>query len=289
MGTELGAAPPYQGPQDVVFTSVEEASRNQGAEAGSYQPAGTASVVVEPGDTLSGLLAQARPPLDWNDPAQRAQFLKDNPQFATPQDLAGAPELAELAGGRNPDLIWPGEVVYVRDPALAAAEALQDAHGLSVGTDSQATHQAEQVAQAEADLEIAVRDELAAGGTPEAIKARLQAGSGLPDAQIDAVVERATVPPSPTNPAGGSRAGAPFSPEYATNQAAAAWAQADGLGVSTDSQVTHRMQELERTGNDFVAAVQEELRDGASADDIKARYGNDPDLDALIDRAAAGG
>jgi hypothetical protein len=57
-------------------------------------------VAVEPGDTISGLMAQQG--LDWNDPAQRAQFMADNPQFA------------DAAGSRNPDLIWPGEVLYVR-------------------------------------------------------------------------------------------------------------------------------------------------------------------------------
>ena len=99
MGTELSSAPPYQGSRDVSYTSVSEAQQGQGPE-GQPPPAGTVPVAVERGDTISGLMAQQG--LDWNDSAQRAQFIADNPQFA------------DAAGGRNPDLIWPGEVLYVR-------------------------------------------------------------------------------------------------------------------------------------------------------------------------------
>jgi hypothetical protein len=99
MGTELSSAPPYQGNPDVSHTSVVEAQQGQGPE-GQHAPAGTVPVAVEPGDTISGLMAQQG--LNWNDPAQRSQFIADNPQFA------------DAAGGRNPDLIWPGEVLYVR-------------------------------------------------------------------------------------------------------------------------------------------------------------------------------
>jgi len=99
MGTELASAPPFQGNRDVSYTSVSEAQQGQGPE-GQQAPAGTVPVAVEPGDTISGLMAQQG--LDWNDPAHRAQFMADNPQFA------------DAAGGRNPDLIWPGEVLYVR-------------------------------------------------------------------------------------------------------------------------------------------------------------------------------
>lgn len=102
MGTDLSSAGQYQGRQDVSFTSVKEAQAGQGAE-GQPAPAGTTPVAVEPGDTISGLMARANPPLDWNNPDHRAQFLADNPQFA------------DAAGGRNPDLIWPGEVVYIRN------------------------------------------------------------------------------------------------------------------------------------------------------------------------------
>lgn len=99
--TNLDSAPPYSGRSDVSFTSVEEARRGAGPE-GQAAPAGTTAVAVERGDTLSGLMSQANPPLDWNNPEQRAQFLSDNPQFS------------DVGGGRNPDLIWPGEVVYIR-------------------------------------------------------------------------------------------------------------------------------------------------------------------------------
>src|SRR5688500_10223618 len=99
MGTELSSAPPYQGNPEVSYTSVVEPQQEQGPE-GQQAPAGTVPVAVEPGDTISGLMAQQG--LDWNDPAQRSQFIADNPQFA------------DAAGGRNPDLIWPGEVLYVR-------------------------------------------------------------------------------------------------------------------------------------------------------------------------------
>lgn len=93
----------FQGsaPADQV-TTVQEAQNNQAAD-GSQAPAGTTAVVVEPGDTISEIMDKYG--LSWNDPGQRAQFLQDNPQFA------------DRAGGRNPDLIWPGEVVYVSNGA----------------------------------------------------------------------------------------------------------------------------------------------------------------------------
>ena len=84
-------------PADKVTTTTE-ARNGQGAD-GSTAPKNTTPIVVEPGDTISQIMAKYG--LDWNNPADRAQFLKDNPQFA------------ELGGGRNPDLIWPGEVVYI--------------------------------------------------------------------------------------------------------------------------------------------------------------------------------
>jgi hypothetical protein len=95
---------------------VAEAQAGQGAET-QPAPAGTESVAIEPGDTISGLMAQAEPPLDWTDPADRKQFLLDNPQFITYEDAQADPDLAALfdpGSGRNPDLIWPGEVVYIR-------------------------------------------------------------------------------------------------------------------------------------------------------------------------------
>jgi hypothetical protein len=99
MGTDLSSAPPYSGRNDVSYTSVEEAQQGKGPE-GQQAPAGTKPVAVEHGDTISSLMAKQG--LDWNDPEDRAQFLRDNPQFA------------EAGGDRNPDLIWPGEVLYIR-------------------------------------------------------------------------------------------------------------------------------------------------------------------------------
>lgn len=89
----------FQGsaPADQV-TTVQEAQQGKGAD-GSKAPDGTTPVVVERGDTISQIMAKYG--LDWGNQDQRDQFLKDNPQFA------------DTAGGRNPDLIWPGEVVYV--------------------------------------------------------------------------------------------------------------------------------------------------------------------------------
>lgn len=100
--TNLGSAPPYTGRQDVSFTSVQEANNRKGAE-GQSAPAGTTPVAVEAGDTISELMSQANPPMNWNNEADRAKFLQDNPQFA------------DARGGRNPDLIWPGEVIYIRN------------------------------------------------------------------------------------------------------------------------------------------------------------------------------
>lgn len=118
MGTNLSSAGPYQGRNDVSYTSVEEARAGKGPE-GQAAPAGTTPVAVEPGDTISDLMSKSQPPLDWNNPEHRAQFLADNPQFSE-------------TGGRNPDLIWPGEVVYIRsgeagsDPSVPAQDTTGD-------------------------------------------------------------------------------------------------------------------------------------------------------------------
>lgn len=119
MGTDLGSAPPYSGNPNVSYTSVAEAEAGQGAEA-QAAPAGATPVAVEPGDTISALMAQAEPPMDWNDPDDRKQFLLDNPQFITYEDAQADPQLAALfdpSSRRDPDLIWPGEVIYIRGGA----------------------------------------------------------------------------------------------------------------------------------------------------------------------------
>lgn len=166
MGTDLNAAPPYQGPQDVSYTSVEEAMGGEGPE-GQSAPPGTTPVAVTPGDTISELMAAAHPPMDWGNPAHREQFLRDNPQFA------------DLEGGRNPDLIWPGEVIYLRtaspaqatDQAIAELAALEEQYGDTTPGSSvrAAEHRAEMLAQGEQAVKDAALAELASGATANEI------------------------------------------------------------------------------------------------------------------------
>ena len=264
--TFQGSAPANQ------VTTVEEA-RNGKAADGGQAPQGTTPVVVEPGDTISGIMAQHG--LDWNDPAQRAQFLQDNPQFA------------DQAGGRNPDLIWPGEVLYVRSgqggspesqATDQAAAELAQAEGMSASTDSQVTNKENTIARCKTGLEQAVRNEIAAGGDPAQIKERLKndPSIGLDDQTIDQIVDAATQPASRTNPVGGAATeAAPLSPAHATNKAAA------GLSPSDTGSAAGEKQRI------FIDAAKTELEQGVSVDELKSRYGNDPLLDGLIDTAYA--
>ncbi len=126
MGTDLGSAPPYSGNTSVSYTSVEEAMRGEGPE-GQQAAEGTEPVAVESGDSISSLMA--RQGLDWGNPADRRQFLADNPQFITREDVEQFPELASLFdpdSGRNPDLIWPGEVLYIRPPQGGGSESTNE-------------------------------------------------------------------------------------------------------------------------------------------------------------------
>jgi len=100
-------------PADKV-TTIAEAGKGQGAD-GSAAPKGTTPIVIERGDTISQIMAKYG--LDWSNPADRAQFLKDNPQFA------------ELGGGRNPDLVWPGEVVYIHTGGETRASVKEETGG----------------------------------------------------------------------------------------------------------------------------------------------------------------
>ena len=273
--TDLSSAPPFQGNPNVSFTSTEEALAEQGAE-GQAAPDGAIPVAVESGDTISGLMAQAG--LDWNDPEDRAQFLADNPQFA------------DASGGRNPDLIWPGEVLYLRPPGSAPAgsaesqatdqdaQELADAQSMSASTDSQVTHRENTVAAATEQLEHSIRAEIAAGGDPEEIRQRLKDDESLDldDATIDAAVDAAQQPASRTNPVGGDAAeSAPLSPAHDTNEAAANLSPG-ATGAEADAQ--------RRT---FVDAARTELEQGVSVEQLQARYGNDPMLNALIEQADA--
>lgn len=262
--TNLDNAPRYQGNPNVEFTSVAEARNDRGATDGTYQPHGTATFAVQPGDTISDVMAAARPPMDWSNPQHREQFLRDNPQFA------------DVEGGRNPDLIWPGEVLYVRDAALGAAERLHEADAMQVSTDSQATHKATLQAEAEADLEIAVRGELAAGNSAADVRERLIQQGGVSPEVADRVMQRAQTEASPTNPIGGP--GAPLSSRHASNSAAAA---VQASPVSRDDPAVAAADQA------FVDAVKQELREGVSVDEIKARYGNSAWLNSFIDQAAS--
>jgi hypothetical protein len=261
--TNLDTAPRYQGNPNVEYTSVAEARSERGATDGAYQPQGTATFAVQPGDTIADVMAAARPPMDWSNPAHREQFLRDNPQFA------------DVDGGRNPDLIWPGEVLYVRDAALGAAEHLREADAMRVSTDSQATHKGTLQAEAEADLEIAVRGELAAGHSPADVRERLiQQGGVAPDV-ADRVIQRAQTQPSANNPVGGP--GAPLSSRRESNDAAAA---------VQPSPVSREDDTVAAADQRFVDAVKQELGEGVSIDEIKARYGNNEWLNGFIDQAA---
>lgn len=183
--TNLDSAPRYQGPGSASFTSVDEAEAGKGAE-GQAAPQGTTPVAVEPGDTISGLMARAQPPLSWSNPEHRAQFLADNPQFTE-------------TGGRNPDLIWPGEVVYVRtgspsqatDAAVAELAALEQQHGqTSPGSSVRAAeHRAEVFSKGEQAVKEAALAELSAGATADEILARYGGSNASP--RVEAAVREA--------------------------------------------------------------------------------------------------
>ena len=122
----------YSIPSDISFTSVEEARQGLGAE-GQPAPEGTVAVMIEDGEYIS--LVMAEHGLDWNNEGDRIQFLMDNPQFITTDALARHPELApyaEQAGGRDPDLVYAGEVIHIRtgdgsDPQAAGQPTPEEA------------------------------------------------------------------------------------------------------------------------------------------------------------------
>lgn len=126
----INPATPFQGPSSVAHTTHQEAAAQLAADGQTAAPAGTTPVPVNPGDTISELMANARPPLDWNNPRDRAQFLADNPQFSE-------------TGDRNPDLIWPGEVLYIRSgstqPTLGGEPPTNGTHAVG-GPDEQGNY-----------------------------------------------------------------------------------------------------------------------------------------------------
>lgn len=250
---------PYAGPQfrDTAVVTTQEV--NNGV---NNPPPGTVAHTVKPGDNLWDISG-----------GNLAGIYQNNPQF-NPQ-----------TGSRNPDLIYPGEVVFVPvqpgTPAAtdAAAGQVADAQALSANTDSQVTYKEDRVADASADLEVAVRNEIAAGGDPAAIKTRLSndpALDGVSDAAISEIVDRATTAPSASNPIGGQRP--PLSPESTTNATALSYSQTEPTPVAPGPRAEARTA--------FVNAVRTELQQGGDVQEIKARYGNDPYLNGAIDEAA---
>ncbi|WP_242112133.1 LysM peptidoglycan-binding domain-containing protein [Luteimonas aquatica] len=240
-------------------------------------PDGTTPYTVKHGDNLTQIASQN----GYGNPPNMEAFYKDNPQYAE----------------RNPDLIYPGEVVFVRgaegspERTDAAARDLSDTKSQSASTDSQVTGKEAATAEAEADLDAAVRKEIAAGGDPKAIKERLKEQNlpNVSDADIDRIVDAASKPASASNPLGGSREGAPLTPASAANTAAKSYDQARDMHVSTDSQSTGKQERLTKAQDEFKAAITKELAQGTSPDEIKARYGNDADLNKMVDQVLSTG
>lgn len=90
--------PDYSGPSAAQLNAALVNTKAE-VEAGQVEaPAGTRALVVEPGDNLSAIAERNGTTVE--------QLLKDNPQWSL--DPAGNP------GTRDADLIYPGEVVFVR-------------------------------------------------------------------------------------------------------------------------------------------------------------------------------
>ena len=154
----------YSGPQfaDRALVTPDE------IESGEVKaPEGTEAYTVERGDNLYTIAARSG---GYGNPPDMKAFYADNPQYA----------------GRNPDLIYPGEVVFVRKPdggtteqqeranaTDTSAQAVTDAHGLSASTDSQVTMKEDRIKQAEEKLATDVQAELEAGTSADEIIERL--------------------------------------------------------------------------------------------------------------------
>lgn len=85
---------PYSGKNfanDQAVVTADEVSSGEVAA-----PEGTETYVVQPGDTLYEIATNG----GYGNPPDMEAFYRDNPQYAESE--------------RNPDLIWPGEVVFVR-------------------------------------------------------------------------------------------------------------------------------------------------------------------------------
>lgn len=90
--------PDYSGPSAARLDAALVNTKAE-VEAGQVKtPEGTRALVVQPGDSLSAIAARNGTSVE--------QLLKDNPQWSL--DPASQP------GTRDADLIYPGEVVFVR-------------------------------------------------------------------------------------------------------------------------------------------------------------------------------
>lgn len=99
MGNDI----PYQGPSIANDRAV--VTLNEVRQGEATAPTGTEPYVVQPGDTLYDI-ARGN---GYGNPPDMQAFYRDNPQYAESE--------------RNPDLIWPGEVVFVRTAPDEAPDA----------------------------------------------------------------------------------------------------------------------------------------------------------------------
>lgn len=191
-------------------TTIAEAQQGQSAD-GDAAPEGTTAVVIEPGDTVSQVMADYGQ--NWDDEADREQFIRDNPQFG--------PE-----GDRNPDQIYPDEVIYIRDGAAQDAANATDAAAAEVERAEQTRDQYRKdpnaqgleheheaaVQEAKEELGQAVQDEIEAGldqylrNNPDATSEQIEqeanrlghqiqgrtGGSGIDDTTMDYHTQQAT-------------------------------------------------------------------------------------------------
>ena len=154
-------------PDQIV--NQQEAQQHLAADGKTKLPDDAKAVTVKPGDTISEIMKENG--LDWNNKAQREQFLKDNPQFSD--------QHPPLAGARSADLIYPGETVYVRDPAAAKGTSQQQASDKAVGDykkaeeayknsgGSSSQYLSEQAQKAKDAMQKAFQAEIAAGGSAD--------------------------------------------------------------------------------------------------------------------------
>lgn len=149
----------YTGPRmaDAALITRDE------VDAGEVQvPPGMTTHTVDRNENLWTIAKNG----GYGDPPDMAAFYKDNPQYEQ----------------RNPDLIYPGEVVLVRKGGSEAANATdtaarnlaqaQQAQRDANGAGSTSQYHSEQVAKAEREFQQAAQAEIAAGGSADDIIAR---------------------------------------------------------------------------------------------------------------------